>query len=287
MNESGRSISGTKSGAGASKTVGSDLPGALQVNNLALEDLHTALIKGYRDFEAVPSHGVFLVVIYPLIGLVIFRLFVLGLPVLPILYPLAAGFALLGPFAAIGLYELSRRCEQGLDVSPLNVLDVLRAPGAATIGILGLMLLGIFLLWLWAAHAIFLFAFGEVQPATLRELLRMSFTTGAGWKLVLIGNGVGFLFAVLTFCVSVVSFPIALDRNLSAVDAIWMSLRVVAANPLVMAAWGMVVASALALGTLLFLVGLIVVLPVLAHASWHLYRIAIETKKKRRTRSKA
>ncbi len=103
----------------------------------------------------------------------------------------------------------------------------------------------------------------------------------------MIGNGVGLLFAILTFCVSVVSFPLVLDRNLGAAEAVWMSLRVVAANPLVMAVWGLVVASALAVGSMLFFVGLIVVLPVLAHASWHLYRIAVGTKRKRRTRSKA
>ena len=149
------------------------------------------------------------------------------------------------------------------------------------------MLFGIFVLWLLAAHAIFLLTFGEAQPATLYELVRLSFTTRAGWTLILMGNGAGFLFAALTFCVSVVSFPLVLDRNVGASEAVWMSLRVVAANPLVMAVWGLVVASALAIGSLLFLVGLIVVLPVLAHASWHLYRIAVGTKKKRRERLKA
>jgi uncharacterized membrane protein len=284
---SGQSVSGTKSKAAASRTGGPQALGSLEIKTLALEDLRTALIRGFRDFDAVPSHGLFLAIIYPLIGLIIFRLFVLGLPLLPMLYPLAAGFALLGPFAAVGLYELSRRREQGLDVSPLNAFDVIRAPGAPAIGLLGLMLLAIFFLWLVAAHAIFLFAFGEAQPATFRELVWTSFTTQQGWKLVFIGNGVGFLFAALTFCVSVVSFPIVLDRNVGAGDAVWMSMRVVAANPLVMAAWGLFVASALAIASLLFFVGLIVVLPVLAHASWHLYRIAVETKKKRRTRSKA
>jgi uncharacterized membrane protein len=264
----------------ASKSARPQATSALTVNKVNLADLREALIKGMRDFDAVPSHGVFLVVIYPLIGLLIFRIFVLDLPLLPMLYPLAAGFALLGPFTAVGLYELSRRRENGLDASPWHALDVLRAPGAAAIGLLGLMLLGIFVLWLLAAHAIFLLIFGETQPATLYELVRLSVTTRAGWTLIVIGNGVGFLFAVLTFCVSVVSFPLVLDRNVGAADAVWMSLRVVAANPLAMAAWGLVVASALAIGTLLFLVGLIVVLPVLAHASWHLYRIAVGTEKK-------
>ena len=283
----GQSISGAKPKLAARKTASPQSSSTLAVNKVNLADLREALIKGFRDFDAVPSHGVFLVVIYPLIGLLMFRLFVLDLPLLPMLYPLAAGFALLGPFAAVGLYELSRRRENGLDASPWHALDVLRAPGAAAIGLLGLMLLGIFLLWLSAAHAIFLFAFGEAQPATLYELVRLSFTTRAGWTLILIGNGVGFLFAALTFCVSVVSFPLILDRNLGASNAVWVSLRVVAANPLVMAVWGLVVASALAMGSLLFLAGLIVVLPVLAHASWHLYRIAVGTKKKRRVRLKA
>ncbi len=283
----GQSISGAKPKLAAAKMARPQSSTALTVNKVSLADLRAALSKGFRDFDAVPSHGVFLVIIYPLIGLLLFRLFVLELPLLPMLYPLAAGFALLGPFAAVGLYELSRRRENGLHASPWHAFDVLRSPGAAAIGLLGATLLGIFILWLLAAHAIFLFTFGEEQPATIYELLRFSFATQEGWTLILIGNGVGFIFAAVTFCVSVVSFPLLLDHNIGAGNAVWVSLRVVAANPLVMAVWGLVVAGALAIGTLFFLVGLIVVLPVLAHTSWHLYRYAVGTKKKRRARVNA
>ena len=230
-----------------------------------------ALAKGIDDFRAMPSHAVFLCAIYPVIGLVLGRL-TFGLELLPMLFPLAAGFALIGPFAALGLYELSRRRELGMEISAWEAMGVLTSRASVPIAELGAMLLFIFVAWLVAAQAIYAMTFGDSVPASISEFARDVFTTDRGWALLLIGNGVGFLFAVAAFSLSVVSFPMVLDRGASPAEAVATSLRVVAVNPKTMAAWGLIIAAALAIGTLPFFIGLILVLPVLGHASWHLYR---------------
>lgn len=253
------------------RTVASDESGSLTIGKIRLADLREVLAKGYDDFTAMPSHAVFLCVVYPVLGLLIGRV-LRGLPLLPMLYPLVAGFALIGPFAALGLYELSRRRELGLDTSVGRVFDVLRSPGLSGIAALGAMLLIIFISWLMTAQAVYYAAFDGMVPGSLAELFRQVLTTRAGWILAIAGNGLGFLFAVITFSLSVVSFPMVLDRHVDAAEAAATSLRAVAANPVTMAVWGLIIGTSLLLGSLFFFVGLIVVLPILGHASWHLYR---------------
>ncbi|MDB5500349.1 MAG: hypothetical protein JWR89_251 [Tardiphaga sp.] len=241
------------------------------VRNIGLSDLRDALRLGWEDFKAVPSHAVILCVIYPILGIVIFRM-VLGYSVLPLLFPLAAGFALLGPFAALGLYELSRRRERGEEPSASDALDVLRAPSFAAMLGLGTMLLTLFVVWVAVADAIYVAIFGHTPAASIPNFAMRVLTTPEGWALIVVGCGVGFLFAVVALCVSVVSFPLMLDRHASAIDAIRTSVRAVIKNPVAMATWGVIVAALLILGSLPAFVGLAVVLPVLGHATWHLYR---------------
>src|SRR3954468_20649686 len=136
------------------------------IRKIGLSDLSEALRLGWEDFKAMPSHAVVVCVIYPVLGIALFRM-VLGYSLLPLLFPLAAGFALIGPFAAIGLYELSRRRERGLPVNWANAFDVVRAPDFGAILVLGLMLIAIFLLWLYAAWAIFANTLGPQQPASV------------------------------------------------------------------------------------------------------------------------
>jgi uncharacterized membrane protein len=243
----------------------------LEVRNINFSDLMDALAKGYDDFTAMPSHAVFLCIIYPIIGLMVLR-FVTGQSLLPMLFPIVAGYALVGPFAAIGLYELSRRRELGIDASPAHIFEVLGSPAIGAVAALGALLTLIFIFWLVAAQEIYRFAFGGVIPATVDEFVRQIATTHAGWVLILLGNGVGFLFAVVAFSIGVVSFPLVIDRHVDAARAIVTSLRAVAANPITMAVWGLIIAVALALGSIPLFLGLIVVMPVLGHASWHLYR---------------
>ena len=245
------------------------------IRRIAPSDLVEALAKGFDDFAAMPSHAVFLCVIYPLLGVLLISLS-LGLAMLPLAFPLAAGFALVGPLAAIGLYELSRRREAGLDTSSIHALDVRHSPSLGAIVTLGLLLMAIFLIWLAVAEAIYTADFGYAAPVSIRQFAFDLFDTSAGWNLIIVGTGVGFLFAVLVLVTSAVSFPLLLDRDVGAAVALLTSIRAVVANPATMALWGLIVAALLAIGSLPFLLGLTVIMPVLGHATWHLYRKVVE-----------
>jgi uncharacterized membrane protein len=245
------------------------------VRKIGLSDLTDALRLGWEDFKAIPTHAVVLCLIYPVLGFVIFRA-VLGASLLPLLFPLAAGFTLIGPFAGLGLYELSRRRERGEEPSAMDAMHVLRAPSFGAILGLGAILLVLFGVWIAAADAIYIATFGYAAAASIPDFATRVLTTTEGWTLIIVGCGVGFLFAVAALCISVVSFPLMLDRHATAIDAIRTSLRAVRLNPVPMAAWGLIVAVLLAAGSLPAFVGLCVVLPVLGHASWHLYRKVVE-----------
>jgi uncharacterized membrane protein len=245
------------------------------VRRITPADLLQALARGLDDFSAMPSHAIFLCIIYPLLGLWLISL-ASGYSMLPLAFPLAAGFALIGPFAAIGLYELSRRREAGLDTATSHAFDVRYSPSLGAIILLGLLLMAIFLIWLAVAEAIYVANFGYNVPASIGQFVSDVFTTRAGWTLIVAGTGVGFLFAVLVLTIGAVSFPLLLDRDVGAAVALFTSIRVVAENPLTMALWGFIVAALLVIGSLPFFLGLTVVMPVLGHATWHLYRRAVE-----------
>jgi uncharacterized membrane protein len=245
------------------------------IRKIGLPDLNEALRLGWEDFKAVPSHAIILCVIYPVLGLVLFRM-VLGYSVLPLLFPLAAGFTLIGPFAALGLYELSRRRQRGEEAAAWDAVHVLRAPSFGAMLELGILLLVLFVTWIAAADAIYIATFGHAPAASIPDFATRVLMTPQGWSLIIVGCGVGFLFAVVALCVSVVSFPLMLDRHATAIDAIRTSLRAAMKNPVGMAAWGLIVAVLLVIGSLPFFVGLAIVLPVLGHATWHLYRKVVE-----------
>jgi uncharacterized membrane protein len=250
-------------------------PQAVVIRRITPSDLRHALARGVDDFLAMPSHAVFLCVIYPLLGLFLIAM-TLGSSMLPLAFPIAAGFALVGPLAAIGLYELSRRREAGLDSSTSHAFDVLHSPSLGAIVALGLLLMAIFLIWLAVAEAIYIATFGYHGPDSISQFISDVFNTRAGWMLIVVGTGVGFLFAVLVLTISAISFPLLLDRDVGAAVAVLTSIRVVAKNPLTMALWGFIVAASLVVGSIPFFLGLTVVMPVLGHATWHLYRRAVE-----------
>jgi uncharacterized membrane protein len=244
------------------------------IRTIQLSDLHDALKRGWEDFKAVPSHAIILCVIYPVLGLVLARI-VMGYSVLPLLFPLAAGFALIGPFAALGLYELSSQREHREAATAWDAMEVLRSPSFGAMLGLGALLLALFVTWVATAQAIYIAAFGYEGVTGMSDFAKRVLTTPQGWWLIVVGCGTGFLFALAALCVSVVSFPLMLDRHAGAGEAIVTSLRAVARNPVPMAAWGLIVAALLVLGTAPAFLGLAIVIPLLGHATWHLYRKVI------------
>src|ERR1700757_5124333 len=158
------------------------------VNTITLSDLRQALRLGWEDFKAMPSHAIFLCMIYPVIGLMLARA-VVGHAGLPLLFPLVAGFALLGPFAALGLYELSSRRERGQEATAWDAFDVLRSPSFGAMLGLGTLLLALFVTWVATAQAIYVAVFGYGGATGFTDFVQHVFTTLEGWWLIVVGCG--------------------------------------------------------------------------------------------------
>lgn len=252
--------------------------GDVHIRRIGPADLRRALRQGVDDFVATPTQLLFLGLLYPLLGFVIARAAV-GADLLPLVYPLVAGIGLMGPVVAAGVYELSRRREQGLPVTRANAFDVLRNPSIRSILSLGALLLALFVAWLWTAEAVYLATLGTrpevadgLAPGEFPGLL---FGTAEGWTMIVVGNLLGLLFSAAVLTLTVVSFPMLVDRRIGSATAMGVSVRAVAANPVPMALWGMTVMALLVLGSLPLFIGLAVVVPVLGHATWHLYRAVV------------
>ncbi|MHC1551379.1 DUF2189 domain-containing protein [Phyllobacterium sp. K27] len=241
------------------------------VRRISVADVFASFREGLADFWEKPSHYVFLCLIYPISGLVLIR-WTSGANLLPLLFPLMSGFALIGPFAALGLYEISRRRELHLDTSWWHALEVRRSPAIPSIIAMGVLLLVLFIAWILAAQALYVSLFGPEEPESVSAFFHQVFETPEGMRLILFGNAIGFVFAVVVLCTSVIAFPLLLDRDVGALSAIVTSVKAVLVNPVQMALWGIIVSALLLVGFLTLFVGLAIFIPVLGHATWHLYR---------------
>ena len=248
----------------------------LGIRRIAASDLWQALKAGYEDFSAKPGSAVaFLFVVYPLFAVLWTLIFVRG-SLLHLAFPMVAGLTLLGPVVSVALMEMSRRRERGLDLAWRSAFDFVHRSSFAPIVALSVAMMVLYIAWLYTAQTLYFGLFGADPPASIRDFATQLFTTRHGAALMFYGIGLGLLFAVTALAISVVSFPLALDRPVTATTAVVTSIRAVAANPLVMAIWGLIVVALLAVGAILLLIGLAVALPTLGHATWHLYRRLVE-----------
>ena len=243
----------------------------LAVGRIGMADLRTVLAKGWDDFGACRSDVIFICAIYPIVGFVL-AWAAAGDDLLPLLFPMASGFALIGPLVGVGLYEISRQREQRGPANWATPFGVFASPSFGSILALGVLLAGLYILWLLAASAIYAVTLGPQMPASAGAFAHDVFLTAAGWAMIVMGVTVGAAFALLVLAISAVSFPLLLDHQVGVETAIKTSFRAVALNPRPMVAWGLIVTAGLVLGSLPCFVGLVVVLPVLGHATWHLYR---------------
>lgn len=244
---------------------------AAVASDLTLSDLRAALAAGWGDFRAYPAFGLFFAAIYVAAGMFLyFALFKQG--EIAWLVPIAAGFPLLAPFVAVGLYEVSRRREAGMPMSWRAVLGALRGRGDEQILSMGVILFVAFAFWLMVAHGIFAIFMAESGIGSeSMELLR----TGAGIMMLLVGSIVGGLMALAFYAITVVSLPMLVDREVDFITAIIVSLATVRSNKFVLLAWAAVIAITLFVAMLPLFLGFLVVLPVLGHATWHLYRRSV------------
>lgn len=245
-----------------------------RVHALHPSDVMKALQLGVRDALHFRSDVIALAVIYPMIGLLL-SFFAFDQALLPMLFPLAAGFTILGPVASIGFYELSRARQEGEPASWAKVLPGLRSRSVGPMLVLGLYLMVLFMLWMAAAFGVYQVTMGPEMPVSATAFGRDILGTLDGWSMIVLGMGVGFIFAALVLWTCSVSFPMLLDKPVGVPLAVTTSMRLAQKNPATVALWGICVAGLLVLGSLPLFLGLIVVLPVLGHGSWHFYRMAV------------
>lgn len=243
------------------------------VRKITIEDVKSSLVEGIADFRRAPRHGLVLGIVSAAIGIGIFAmLYLLGLPYLA--YPLGAGFALISPFLAAGLYEVSRRLETGDSLAARDVWA--SVVSRSEIRWMGFATLFILIMWMYQVRFLMALFLGySGMMATLDEFLRVVFTTSEGLMFFAVGNIVGAFLSVVLFSISVVSFPLVLDRDVDFVTAMITSVKAVATNPIPMAFFAVIIAAMLFASAITAFLGLLVALPVLGHATWHLYRRVI------------
>lgn len=245
------------------------------IRRITLSDLTRSLKEGYDDFNASPTIAVFLAVLFPLF-VVLLTLFLVGRNLLHMAFPTVAGLTLIGPVVSVWLFEMSRRRERGLEVSWRSTFDFVHSSAFAPILALSVLMTLLYVGWLYMAQFLYFGLFADATPISASAFAHELMTTRRGAGLIVYGLGVGFIFAFTALAISVVAFPLLLDKPASAATAVAVSVKAVTSNLAVMAAWGLIVAVLLAAGAVVFLIGLAAVLPILGHATWHLYRKVIE-----------
>jgi len=259
--------------ANTGQTVGDTAPAAPVILPLTKSDILEILAAGLRDFRSAPLYALGVSGVYTVGGWILILLLVqFDLPYL--VYPLAAGFALIAPFIAAAFYAISRCLERGESLSWGRIFGSVRDATSSDLGWMALVAGFSLFIWMDIAALLF-FGFLGMSALSAPELLKVIFTTPMGLLFLLIGNSVGAVIAFSVFSFSVTSYPMLFDREVDFVTAMITSVKVVLQNKVPMILWCITIALLIAVSLLSGLVGLFVILPVLGHASWHLYRRAI------------
>lgn len=244
-----------------------------EVMHVELGDLKAALAAGWRDFRRAPLFGIAFAAVYVLGGWLIWTAVTQKGQIWWTL-PAAAGFPILGPFIACGLYEVSRRLQAGEPLDWHGVFGVIFRQKDRQIPSIAVVIVVFFLFWNFLAHMIFALFLGNATMTNVSSSLGV-FATREGMIMLVVGTAVGAIFATLLFALTVVSMPMLLEREVDFVTAMLTSVAVVRESPLVMLGWGALIGLLLFAAMLPGFLGLFIVLPVLGHASWHLYRRAV------------
>jgi uncharacterized membrane protein len=246
-------------------------PGPIDIHTVGLGELVPVLKAGFDDLRALRTDTLTIAVIYPLCGLIVAGV-IADRALLPFLFPACAGFALVGPLATLWYAAMSRARERANEGMAEQTLHLFHGPRGRPLRMLGGVAILLFLLWIGAAALIYYGTLGSSSAKSDAFFLVRVLTTGAGWEMTILGCGVGAIFAVIAVAIGCVSFPLAIDRPVAAREAIQVSIQAVRRNPLFMLCWGAVIVAGLVIGAIPGLLGLAITLPILGHATWHVYR---------------
>ncbi|MEM9574322.1 MAG: DUF2189 domain-containing protein [Pseudomonadota bacterium] len=245
-----------------------------EVNILTANDLRAALSSGFADFRRAPLFGLFFAAFYVLGGLLIVQsLFVRDQSWM--IYPVAIGFPIVGPFAAVGLYEVSRRLQSGIALNWSEILGVVRNQSSKELSWMAFVVLFVFWVWMYQVRLLIAIVLGRMSFSGLDGFLEVVLYTQQGWIFLAIGHVVGAVLSLILFSITVVSIPLLLDRELDFITAMITSVKAVFASPMVMLGWGIIVTLSIIAAMIPAFLGLFLVLPILGHTTWHIYQKAV------------
>jgi uncharacterized membrane protein len=245
------------------------------VRTVSFGDIREALSRGWSDFLQAPLFGLFFGAFYALGGILITWLMFWNSMVYWVI-PLVIGFMLIGPFVAVGLYEVSRALEQGRPLTWSGVLGVMFRQREREFVWMSFVTLFVFWIWIYQVRLLLALFFGLKTFSTFDAFVTMLFTTANGLTFLVVGHVVGAILSLALFSLTVVSFPLLLDREVDFITAMITSVKSVVTSPAAMIAWAICIVVLTILAMLPAFLGLIIVLPVLGHATWHLYRRLVE-----------
>lgn len=248
--------------------------GIPEVRALSAADLSACLKKGLKDFKSEPLFGLVFGSVFALAGIAIV-LSVTAWEMPWMIYPFAIGFPLVGPFAAVGLYEVSRRIDQGKPVTWTGILSVIWAQRRRELAWMAFVMLFVFWIWMYQVRLLIALVLGRMSFSTLEKFMSIVLTTPEGWMFLAVGHVVGAILALALFSITVISIPLLLEREIDVVSAMITSVKAVLASPVPMLGWGVFVTLAMIAGSAPVFLGIVFVLPVLGHATWHIYRAAV------------